>query len=113
MIIIIRNLDTEKAYLASSVKNGKDKTDKSGIEEAMKLKDTITIGRTIYEYSRALEHFVEKQGRLWKSVLREAWTTGSLHENAPKRLLSLLEKAIIAGAELLWVKRVGVHYGCE
>lgn len=83
-MIIVHALDSEEIYLAASPEKGKDKTDKSGIGEAMKLKDTITIGRTIYEYNRALEHFVEKQGRNWKSVLREAWMTGVYPHSTPK-----------------------------
>lgn len=91
-MIIIHNLDTEKVYLAASVKSGKNETDKSGIEEAIKFKETITIGRTIYEYNRALEHFVAKQGRLWKSILREAWMTGSYPCSTPKVDIPALQR---------------------
>jgi len=91
-MIIIHNLDTEKVYLATSVENGKNKTDKSGIEEALKFKETITIGRTIYEYNRPLEAFIEKWGKCWKSALRYAWETGDYPSSIPRVDIPALQR---------------------
>jgi hypothetical protein len=83
-MIIIHNLDTEKVYLADSVEKAKNKTDRIGIEEVMESKETVVIGRTIYEYNRALEHFVEKQGCSWKAILRKEWFDGIYPNDTPK-----------------------------
>ena len=91
-MIIVHDLDSEKVYLASSVENGKNKTDKSGIEEAIKLKDTIVIGRTIYEYNRPLEAFVERWGHRWKSILRDAWETGGYPSSTPRVDIPALQR---------------------
>ncbi|MFA6395876.1 MAG: hypothetical protein WCW84_07905 [Sulfurimonas sp.] len=93
-MIIIHNLDTEteNVYLAASVKNAKNKADALGIAEAFDARETVVCGRTIYEYNRPLEHFVEKQGRFWKSMLREAWMTGNYPRSTPKADIPALQR---------------------
>lgn len=91
-MIVIHNLDTGKVYLAASVEKGKNNTDKSGIEEALKLKETVTIGRTIFEHSRPLEAFIERWGFRWKSILRDAWMTGGYPNSTPRADIPNLQR---------------------
>jgi len=91
-MIIIHNLDEDCIYVASSVKKTKTKIDKSGFEEAMKFKDTIVIGRTIYEYSRPLEAFTERWGRSWKIILLDAWLTGGYPNSTPRADIPSLQR---------------------
>jgi len=100
-MIIIHNLDTDKVYLAASVEKVKNKTDKSGIEEAIRLKDTITIGRTIYEYNRPLEAFIERWGFRWKSILRDAWMTGGYPNSTPRADIPSLQRLRNSIGEIL------------
>lgn len=43
----ITNIDTGEYYYASNIFSARDDTDKAAIEEAIRLKDVITMGHTI------------------------------------------------------------------
>jgi len=43
----VANIDTEEIYFVSGWEEGRDSTDKSAIQEAIKLNDTITMGKVI------------------------------------------------------------------
>lgn len=91
-MVIIHNLDDDYAYIAVSSKQAKNKMDYSGIEEALKTKDTVVIGRTTYEFSRPLQYFAETQGRQWKRVLREAWLNGNYPVKTPNVDIPYLQR---------------------
>jgi hypothetical protein len=75
-MVIIHDLGTEEVTVVANAEQARSKTDKSGVATAMRMKDVITMGKTIYEFSPQLERFAKTWGRRWKSILRDAWNTG-------------------------------------
>lgn len=75
-MVIIHDLDTENVTVVASAAQVRSKTDKSGVATAIRMKDVITMGKTIYEFSPQLERFSKACGRRWKSILRDAWFNG-------------------------------------
>lgn len=83
-MVVIYTLDADAVYVASGEEQARSNTDRTGIKEAIEIQDAVTIGRTVYLYSAALKNFVQTQGRHWRSILREAWSSGKYPEQTPK-----------------------------
>lgn len=75
-MVIIHDLETEKVTVVANADQARSKTDKIGVATAIQMKDVITMGETIYEFSPQLERFANTWGHRWKSILRDAWNTG-------------------------------------
>lgn len=69
--------------VVSNITQCKNSTDKSGYKSCIDLKDTISIGKSIYEYSNTLKLFSQYHGKHWKSTLRGYWINGVYERNAP------------------------------
>lgn len=91
-MVVIRTIDHKGFYVAASAEQAKSETDRSGIEEALKVEDAVTIGRTVYEYSSALGHFAKTQGERWRTALRQAWCEQVYPENTPKVDIPALQR---------------------
>lgn len=91
-MVIIHDLTEEKVTVVANAKQVRSKTDKSGVSTAIEMKDVITMGKTIYEFSPQLERFANKCGRRWKSILRDAWNTGVYPFSVPRGDIPYLQQ---------------------
>lgn len=91
-MVIIHDLDNNKATVVASAEQARSKTDKSGVATAIQMKDVITMGKTIYEFSPQLERFANKWGCRWKSILRDAWNTGGYPFSTPRDDIPYLQQ---------------------
>ena len=69
--------------VVENINQCKTSTDKSGYESCIELKDTISIGKSIYEYSKILKLFALYHGKRWKSKLKYYWDSGIYEQNTP------------------------------
>ena len=74
-MIIVHDLYKNRAYLCASADKAKN-GDAVGVQIAIDHKDTVEIGKTIFDYNVALNRFIAENGKRWKSALKRAWETG-------------------------------------
>ncbi len=89
-VVIVHDLDCQRAYLCVSPEKAK-KGDEAGVKAALDLRDAVTMGKTVYEYSIALNRFIAANGRSWKKLLREAWENG-VYPNTHKSDIPSLQR---------------------
>lgn len=91
-MVIIHDLENEKVTVVANAEQARSKTDKSGVATAIQMKDIITMGKTIYEFSPQLERFSNTWGRRWKSILRDAWFSGGYPYSTPRDDIPYLQR---------------------
>lgn len=91
-MVIIHDLIDETVKVVIGPDSVRSKTDKIGVATAMQMKDVITMGKTIYEFSPQLERFANTWGRRWKSILRDAWNTGGYPHSTPREDVAVLQR---------------------
>ena len=89
-MIIVHDLHKSRVYLCASADKARN-GDEAGVQIALDHRETIEIGRTIYEYNVALNRFIAEKGKRWKSALKRAWETGD-YSGARKEDIPALQR---------------------
>ncbi|TDA63609.1 hypothetical protein E0765_07175 [Sulfuricurvum sp. IAE1] len=90
-MIVVHDLYKNRAYLCASPDKAK-KGDEAGVKLALDRRETIEVGKTIYEYNIALNRFIAANGRQWKKSLRDAWESGIYPGSTPKTDVPALQR---------------------